>query len=70
MVVINKCDISEEGLKGIEKYCKETNLEVALRIPFNRSIVESISDKKIPSIENKDFFNKIGFESFVAKVKS
>jgi len=70
MVVINKCDLSEEGLKGIEKYCKETNLEVTLRIPFNRSIVESISDKKIPSIENKDFFNKIGFEEFVNKVKS
>lgn len=69
MVVINKCDLSKDGLRAIETYCNENDLDIALEIPFNREIVETISRKRIPSIENKDFFDSIGFPAFVERIK-
>jgi len=69
MVVINKCDLSEDGLIAIENYCNEQNLEIALKIPFNKDIVRSISERKIPSIENKDFFDSLGFDEFIESIK-
>lgn len=70
MVVINKCDLSKDGLDVIKNYCKEENLEIALMIPFNKEIVKTITRKEIPSIENKDFFKSIGFFEFVEKIKA
>jgi len=69
MIVINKCDLSEDGLNAIENYCKEQDLEIALKIPFNKDIVKSVSERKIPSLENKEFFDGIGFAKFVEWIK-
>lgn len=70
MVVINKCNLSLDGLKAIEDYCLDKNLEIALKIPFNKEIVKTISRKKIPSIENENFFKSIGFFEFVKKIRA
>jgi MinD superfamily P-loop ATPase len=64
-VVINKCDLSKEGLEALEKYCDNENLNISLKIPFNRKMVESISNKEIPSIYDKKFFESIGFKEFL-----
>lgn len=69
-VVINKYDLSLELSKEIEEYCNETNLNLSLKIPFNKNIVASIVKKKIPSLEEKDFFKSIGFEDFISKLKN
>lgn len=70
LVVINKSNLSEDGLKVIEEYCEKEKLTIALKIPFNKAIVETITQKKIPSIENKAFFESIGFNEFVEKIKA
>lgn len=67
-VVINKYDLSNEEAGKIEKYCEDENLEIALKIPFNRKMVEAITKKEIPSLYNKDFFENIGFNKFVEKL--
>lgn len=68
-VVINKCDISLKHAKEIERYCKEEGIDMALKIPFNKEIVESITQKLIPSINQRDFFDELGFFRFVEKLK-
>ncbi len=67
-VVINKYDLSKEQAEKIEEYCEKENLEIALKIPFNRKMVEAITKKEIPSLYEKDFFEKIGFNEFVQKL--
>ncbi len=69
-VVVNKYDISEEKTADIEKYCEENGIKVELKIPFDKRMVEAVVEKQIPSIYNKDLFEKIGFEKFVEKLKS
>ena len=64
-VVINKYDLSLEMTKEIENYCKEMNIELSLKIPFNKNLVKSIVNKKIPSLEEKEFFDSLGFQEFV-----
>ncbi|MCT4661210.1 MAG: ATP-binding protein [Tissierellales bacterium] len=68
-VVINKSDLSNSGRKGINDYCLEHNLNIALEIPFEENIVKSIVNKQIPSLEEVDFFRKIGFIEFVDEVR-
>lgn len=68
-IVINKCDLSISGNRLIKEYCKNENLEIDLEIPFNKKMVESIVKKEIPSLYDREFFEKIGFEKFVNKLK-
>ncbi len=68
-VVINKYDISVEHTEEIERYCREEGIDMALKIPFKKEIVESITRKKIPSLDRRDLFNEIGFFGFVEKLK-
>lgn len=70
LIVINKSSLSLDGLKAIEDYCKQKDLEIALKIPFNKDIVKTITQRKIPSLENKDFFKSIGFYEFIEKIKA
>lgn len=65
-VVINKYDISEAELKKIEDYCNEENMEIILKIPFNKKLVEAITKKAIPSLYAREFFKDIGFDKFLA----
>ena len=64
-VVINKCDISEIELKNIEDYCERENLEIILKIPFNKKLVEAITKKELPSLYASEVFKDIGFEKFL-----
>jgi MinD superfamily P-loop ATPase len=64
-VVINKCDLSKEGIEVLEKYCANENLNISLKIPFNKKVVEAISNKEIPSLYDETFFEKIGFKEFL-----
>lgn len=68
-VVINKFDLSLEMTKEIENYCKEMTIELSLKIPFNKNLVKSIVNKKIPSLEEKEFFDSLGFQGFIDKLK-
>ena len=68
-VVINKYDLSKEQVKQIESYCENENIEIALKIPFNKKMVEAISKKQIPSLYIKDFFKEINFDDFVKKLR-
>lgn len=68
-IVINKFDISLEMTEKIEEFAKENEIEVSLKVPFDKRIVQSIVEKKIPSIKEKKLFEKIGFFEFVKKIK-
>ncbi|WP_319371639.1 ATP-binding protein [uncultured Ilyobacter sp.] len=69
-VVINKSDISLINSEKIEQYCMENGIEVALKIPFQKKIIEAITKKKIPSVAEKDFFESVGFFEFIEKLKN
>ncbi|QVK19872.1 ATP-binding protein [Mycoplasmatota bacterium] len=69
LIVINKCDLSRDESYKIEKYCFDNDLEIALKIPFDRTIVEGITKKKIPSLYNHELFKSIGFNDFIDKLK-
>lgn len=45
-------------------------IDVALKIPFQKKVVEAITQKRIPSVAEKDFFEKLGFFEFIEKLKS
>jgi MinD superfamily P-loop ATPase len=65
-VVINKCDISAEMTRKIEAFCKEEHIPVVMKLPFNRKMIDAISDRRIPSLALPDFFREHGFENFIA----
>lgn len=69
-VVINKYNLSLKKTKEIESFCKENNISVGLKIPFDKRIVQAIVEKKIPSIKEKEFFENIGFFEFLEKLKN
>ncbi|BDU50364.1 ATP-binding protein [Haliovirga abyssi] len=69
LVVINKYDLSIEMSNKIEEFCKEKNIELGLKIPFNKKMVKAIVDKKIPSLAEKEFFDSFGFGEFIEKLK-
>lgn len=48
-VVINKHDLSPEITGEIEQFCQSKGIEIIGRIPFDRSIAESIIRAQIPS---------------------
>ena len=64
-VIINKWDLSPEITAEIEKYCKEENIEIDTKIPFNKVMVEAISHREIPSVYARAFFKKLDFKSVV-----
>ncbi len=68
-VVINKYDLSLEMSKEIEDYCNENSIKLSLKIPFNKDLVKSIVNKKIPSLEEKEFFDSLGFQEFINELK-
>lgn len=69
-VIINRCDISFEKVKEIEEYCREQNIEIGLKIPFEKKIVNSIVKKRIPSLEEKTFFEQQGFTNFIDRLEN
>jgi len=69
-IVINKYDINVERSKEIEEYCDLNNTKVILKIPFDRRIVESISDLKIPSTSNIPFFESQEWLDFISYLQT
>lgn len=66
--IINKYDLSIEGSQKIEEYLKKLGYLVSVKIPFDKKIFKAIVNKKIPSIEEREFFEKIGFNKFVEEL--
>ena len=64
-VIINKWDLSVVITAEIEAFCRDENIDVEIKIPFNRIMVEAISNRSIPSIYAKDFFTQLGFKKVV-----
>ncbi|MCT4543050.1 MAG: ATP-binding protein [Vallitalea sp.] len=55
LVCINKYDINEEITKEIQCYCKENNINVIGKIPFDSLVEQSINELK-PIVLYKDSF--------------
>lgn len=70
VVVLNKFDLSANGADEIGEYCKKNNLDIALRIPFHKSMVEAVVNKQLPSLYDPEFFKEIGFLDFANRLKS
>ncbi len=68
-VVVNKYDLSEDMTKKIQDFCNEKKIELGLKIPFDKKMVEAIVKKEIPSLYNKELFENIGFFEFIEKLK-
>jgi len=45
-LVINKWDLNSNMTEQIEEYCKQSNIPVAGRIPFDKAIVEAMVEGK------------------------
>lgn len=65
-VVINKYDLEPNYVKEIKDFCDSQDLEVILEVPFDRNMVLSISDLKIPSLNNIAFFETQKWHDFIA----
>ena len=50
MVVINKYDINEENTSDLEKFCKENNIELLGKIPFDPTVTKSMV-QRTPIVE-------------------
>lgn len=64
-VVINKFDLNLELVQEIETYCELREIEVVLKIPFDKRIVKSISNLIIPSTTDISFFSSIEWLGFI-----
>jgi MinD superfamily P-loop ATPase len=53
MVCINKYDINEENTSRIENFCKEKNIEIAARIPFDNVVTEAMINE-MPVVDYSD----------------
>lgn len=69
LVVINKYNLNETITNEIENYCNISDIEVALKMPFDKKIVESISNLVIPSTSNIPFFQSTEWVQFISKLK-
>lgn len=65
-VVINKYDLEHTYSEKIKNYCALEGIEVILEVPFDRNMVLSISDLKIPSINNIPFFETQKWHDFIS----
>ncbi|WP_038470421.1 ATP-binding protein [Candidatus Izimaplasma sp. HR1] len=68
-IIINKYDLNLDMVEEIEKYCKEQNIDIILKIPFEKKIVESISNLKIPSTCDIPFFESSEWLKFIEYIQ-
>ncbi len=68
-IIINKYDLNPEKAKEIEEYCSLIDKEVILKIPFDKRIVDSISDKVIPSLSKNPFFESREWLQFIEYIQ-
>ena len=53
---------SENSKVKIEEFLNEKGFEISVKIPFDKKIVKAVIKKSIPSVEEKEFFEQIGFK--------
>ncbi|MFR8991473.1 MAG: ATP-binding protein [Fusobacterium sp.] len=68
--VINKYDLSLEMANKIEEFLKDKGFEVSLKVPFDKRVVNAIGRKEIPSVAEKELFQKLGFEKLAESLKN
>ncbi|MDC7233292.1 MAG: ATP-binding protein [Spirochaetales bacterium] len=61
-IIINKADLSEDVCRDIEDFAAENGVPVLMKIPFNKKIVQSLSNREIPSVAEADFFENLGWK--------
>jgi MinD superfamily P-loop ATPase len=64
-VVINKYDLSLEKTKEIKDYCENQGIEVVLEIPFQKEMVQAISNLQLPSKSHAPFFKTEAWNQFI-----
>jgi len=69
IVVINKYDHSLEYTKKIEEYCHQEQIDVGLKIPYDKALFDSINNLEIPSISGHPFFSLKEWTNFLAKIQ-
>lgn len=52
-VIINKWDINEENSERIATYCKEHNIEIIARLPYDETVTEAMA-AGVPLVEHTD----------------
>lgn len=67
--VINKYDLSLEMANKIEEFLKDKGFEVSVKVPFDKRVVNAIGRKEIPSVADKELFQKLGFEKLAESLK-
>ena len=67
--VINKFDISIEMTDKIETYLNNLGYKISMKIPFDKKIFKAIMENKIPSIEEKKFFEDLGIRELIEELK-
>ena len=68
--VINKYDLSLEMVNKIEEFLKDKGFEVSVKVPFDKRVVNAIGRKEIPSVAEKELFQKLGFEKLAESLKN
>lgn len=66
--VINKFDLSKEISNKIEEFLNKKGFEISVKIPFDKKIVKAVIKKSIPSVEEKEFFEQIGFKKLAEEL--
>ena len=69
MVCVNKYDINQEMTSQIEKYASENNLFVVGKIPFDKSVMESVNTLK-PITEFEDSKAKKAIEEMWIRINT
>lgn len=66
--VINKFDLSKEISDKIEEFLNKKGFEISVKIPFDKKIVKAVIKKSIPAVEEKEFFEQIGFKKLTEEL--
>lgn len=66
--IINKYDLSLDISKEIENFLLNKGFKVSIKIPFDKKIVKAIIKKSIPSVEEKELFEQIGFKKLAEEL--
>lgn len=66
-VVLNRCDLSEEGSQAIREACREKGWPLLAEIPFLRGVVEDLARARIPAAIGSETAGRIlrGAESLL-----
>jgi len=60
VVCINKFDINIENTENIESYCRENNIEIVGRIPYDEIVTEAmIKERTIVEYSDEDISKKV-----------